>query len=64
MKNSLYFWENSWYDKQAGLWPDAITMPAAQLREKPGGDFHWPFTWLQGNILKGGNYNDSEGKED
>ena len=34
MKVSLYFWENSWYSNQAGLVPDDIFMPIAQLREK------------------------------
>ena len=48
----LYIWANSCYDSQAGLRPDAITMPAAQLWEKPGTGFPLTPTWLLGNFMK------------
>ncbi len=34
MKILLYFWANSCYDSKAGLGPDDIIMPSAQLWEK------------------------------
>ena len=54
LKIILYNRVNSWYDNQAGLKPDAITMPAAQFREKAVffAVHHPPSTWRKENIKK------------
>ena len=52
LKKVLYNGANSCYDKQAGLKSDAVTMPAAQFREKAVffAVHHPPFTWREVNF--------------
>ena len=54
LKKVLYNGANSCYDKQAGLKSDAVTMPAAQFREKAVffAVHHPPFTWREVNYFK------------
>jgi hypothetical protein len=60
LKNSLYIWETSWYDKQAGRGQKLFLCPLLGEGRNPTG-IPLTLTWLLGNILKGGKHNDSEG---
>ena len=51
MKILLYFWKYLCYDGRAG-YGRYIIMPIAQFEEKPKNGFHYPPTWLLGNIIE------------
>jgi len=58
-ENILYNWANLWYHQKAGVMPDAIIMPVAQLWEKAVFSIsvhHPPLLGYWELFMKGGNF--------